>query len=99
MLPRGTVGGALKDMVKPELGHIVVVVSEVGRPSFRGVLGREDDEIAVLAMELEGNGRLLGRLERWRVCDEGPKRGSMGLEKSTLLRQRMVMTGLQVGEI
>ena len=49
--------------------------------------------------EEEGKARLMGRVMRWESWEAGPDRGSGELEKSTLLRQRMVMAGWQVGEI
>ncbi len=100
MRPMGTVDGAVKDMVRPVKWVEVLVVEvmrEVGRLSFGGVLGREFGRLTMLAVDERG--RLLGRFGRWRTCDVGPKRAFGGGENSTLLRQRMVMVGLQVLEI
>ena len=102
MWPRRTVDGAVKDMVRPVKGGVVVVevvgvVREAGRAFFGIVIGRELDRSTMLAVE--GTGRLLGRVRRWESCEDGPKRVFGVREKSTLLRQRMVMIGLQVLEI
>lgn len=69
--PSWTVGGALKEMVRPEpepepelvLREDGGAVREVGRLSWRDGGGGED--------EGWGKGRLLGRLGRGRVWDDG----------------------------